>query len=136
MSGLSKAVIVLAPISVALDITSLVFEYKKENTSADMCNETLKKLKELKSGLQERSKALAELIKLLTGRRCKAELFEQEVRRLEAIRMEEEREELRRLEAIRIEEERIEQLWRENMGIKFVSFCILYFCQFMGFINV
>lgn len=151
MSGLSKAAIVLAPISVALDVTSLVFEYKKENKSAGMCNETLKKLKELKSDLQDRSKALAELIKLLTERRCKAELFEKEVRRLEAIRIEEEREELRRLEAIRMEEvreelrrleairmeeERIEQLWRENMGIKFVSFCILYFCQFMGLINV
>lgn len=134
MSGLSKAAIVLAPISVALDITSLVFEYKKQNTSADMCNKTLKELKEYKSSLQEHNRVLIAQRERLTERRHKALQLEQEVKRLEEKRMEEElrrleakraedeREELRRLEAKRAEDERMEQNWRERMGLKFVSF--------------
>lgn len=133
MSSLSKAAVVLAPISVALDITSLVFEYKKENTSAEICNETLKKLKEIQSALQKRRKLLETQKKLLIERRCTAKVFEQEVRQLEAIRKEEERieQEVRQLEAKRMEKERIEQLWREDI----VSFCILYFRKFMGLTN-
>lgn len=120
MSSLSKVAVVLGPISVAWDITSLVFEYKKENTSVDFCKTVLVQLEAIKSDLKKRNTVLRNEKSHLTERHYKAKLFE---------------EELRRIEAKRIEEEREEQRWRECMEIKFVHFCILYFCKFMGLIN-
>lgn len=129
MSNLSKVAIVLAPIAVAADITFLVFDYKKENVAVDNCDKAIRRLEEMKSSLQEHSKELQRRKTLLIERRCNAELFEQEAKRLEAQRIEE----AKRLEAQRIEDERIEKRWRESMEIRCISFCFLHFLQIYWF---
>lgn len=102
MSTLAKASIVIAPISIAIDITSLVYAYKEENTSVETCNQAIKSLTERKSYLKERAIHLIELMDYIN------------VRRLEALRIEEEQEQ-KRFEALQIE---IEQIRLEALQIE------------------
>lgn len=126
MSNLAKASLVLGPVSVALDITSLVFDYKRENVSADVCRSAINQLEKIKTAMQTYEKNVKAQMADLDERRRQAELLEEEIKRLELKRIEEEK-----IEKQRIEEEKIERRWRDNTEIKIVGFCILYFFYFL-----
>ncbi|KAG4080249.1 hypothetical protein HA402_010741 [Bradysia odoriphaga] len=116
LSNLTQAAMCLGPVTVALDITFLVSEYKKKNESAGVCEDTIEELTLIKKKVQDHIEKLRHHQILLTERLRIAMLIEEEVQRIEVARIEEER-------------------WRGDIGIKVFGIAIFYAYQFVSSIN-
>lgn len=106
LSTLSKVSIVMAPITVAIDIAALVYAYMADNPSINTCNEAIEELEKRKSYLQERLTDFRKLISHLNQRLLQNE---EEQRRLAELENEQ-----RQLVALEIEQRRLVELEKER----------------------
>lgn len=119
MSALAKVCVIAAPITIAVDISSLVYAYKKENHSIKICTDAIEDLKKRKSYLKQRVTHFKDIMSYLSNKEQVERRRLEEARRLEEQRRLKEIEEQRRLEEIE-EQRRLEEI-EEQKRLKAVQ---------------